>query len=399
MAHESTTTPDSELSGRVRALDGLRAFAILPVLVTHFWPLPPGYELLNRLARSGWIGVDLFFVLSGFLITGILWEDRRSPGYYGNFYARRALRIFPLYYLLLLLVFVGLANWHPTPGLITVRGDWPLYAGYLANLALLLHGWHVFPLDITWSLAVEEQFYLCWPWGIRRLRRRTLLVALGLIVVTAPVLRTIALVAFHASWMATHMLTVFRLDGFAAGALLAIILKEQLAPLERLRRWARWSVPTLGALLLGLILAGRFERSSLLVGTVGYSLLSLFFAGLLVCALTEGRLTRVVFESSALCRIGLVSYGMYILHPLTWMMLDTATTRLGLQLRALTSSPLASSVIALLVTAACTYGVAEVSYRWFERPLLRLKHRFRAARPRAPQAHTRELAPAAGEPA
>lgn len=368
-------------SGHVAELDGLRAFAILPVLLTHFWLYPTGYAFVNRLAATGWIGVDLFFVLSGYLITGILWDARESAGYYWKFYVRRVLRIFPLYYLLLLVVFALLPLLGKGPALTVVQRDRALYLGYLANVALVLHGWQLFPLDITWSLAIEEQFYVVWPLVVRRLSARALITTLACAIVLAPVLRSVALLQFHASWMATHMLTIFRVDSLAFGGLVAMILRQGLLSPAALRRLATFVLITLAPLLSVLAVTGTFARSSLLVGTVGYSLLGVTFAAFLVRALFPGPGMRLVLSHALLRRMGIVSYGMYILHPLCLMFLATALAAFGVELDALTASTFANAALKLVVCASFTYAVAELSYRVFERPILALKERFRAEGP------------------
>jgi len=349
----------------------------LLVLVTHFWRYPVGYEAINRFARTGWVGVDLFFVLSGFLITGILWDARDSTQYYRNFYARRVLRIFPLYYALLFVVFVLLPLHGVGPALRAVLDDRALYLTYLANVALVLHGWQVFPLDITWSLAIEEQFYLIWPFVVRRLSGRALLVGLACTVATTPVVRTGALLGFNAGWMATHMLTPFRLDSLALGGIVAIGLRQGLFDPAALRRRAGWILLVVGSVLAALIVTDRFGRDSLVVGTIGYSLLAVFFAALLVRTLSPGGVLSQVLGHPVLRRIGLVSYGMYIVHPLCLMVAGTALSRVGIDLDILTPWPLVNSTVALVVFSACAYGIAELSFRFFERPMLALKERFR----------------------
>jgi peptidoglycan/LPS O-acetylase OafA/YrhL len=153
----------------IPALDGLRGIAIILVMLHHFTYYRPetGIDaVIAGVPLFGWVGVDLFFVLSGFLITGILLDSRGSTRYFTNFYARRTLRIFPLYYLVLFLALVALPQF---PSVHTVlAGDiempprWPYWA-YLTNFSVaergFVHGW----VDVAWSLAIEEQFYLVWP--------------------------------------------------------------------------------------------------------------------------------------------------------------------------------------------------------------------------------------------
>ena len=364
-------------SGRVIELDGLRGIATIAVLLSHFWRYPAGYEAINRFVRTGWVAIDLYFVLSGFLITGILWDARHSLHYYRDFYVRRVLRIFPLYYALLFVAFVLLPLHGVGPASRAVLDDRFLYLTYLANVAIVLHGWQLFALDITWSLALEEQFYLAWPFVIRRMPIPALVGGLASIVIVAPMLRTVAWLRFNTGWMATHMLTVFRLDSLALGGLLALVVREGWLRPDLLRRLASGILAVVGPILVLLVATDHFRRDSMLVGTIGYSLLAVFFAALLVCSVFPGRRLSQVLSHAGLCRLGVVSYGVYLAHPLCLMVVGTALATVGLELDNLTRWPLVSSIGAVLLPSACAYGVAELSYRYFERPILALKQPLR----------------------
>src|SRR5438094_6643538 len=157
--------------GYVPQFDGLRGVAVLMVLIGH-----SGF--LERLPHAGMLefarfSVDSYFVLSGFLITGILLDSKGSEHYFRNFYARRALRIWPLYYFLLFLVFAVAPLFRPSMRA-TAAGIWPAFAFYVQNIALVRHESYPFAMGATWSLAVEEQFYLTWPLLVFLLRRKTL---------------------------------------------------------------------------------------------------------------------------------------------------------------------------------------------------------------------------------
>ncbi|HEV2844590.1 MAG TPA: acyltransferase, partial [Thermoanaerobaculia bacterium] len=216
---------------RLPALDGLRGLAILLVLLLHFtvYGGPPATEgidkLFYRAAQAGWIGVDLFFVLSGFLITGILYDAKGGENYFRSFYARRVLRIFPLYYgalavfLLLVPALRPGSFWHWT---------------YLSNVQIAREGWpDSGALGHFWSLAVEEQFYLFWPVAVLLLARRSLMAACWVCLAGSLLLR----VGLHLADQETaaFVLTPARLDSLAAGALLALAARgpEGLAPVAR----------------------------------------------------------------------------------------------------------------------------------------------------------------------
>src|SRR5262249_55951728 len=211
----------------LRELDGVRGVAILLVMLFHFGavvseggaPTGAASKLVQRAVGAGWCGVDLFFVLSGFLITGILYDTKGQPGYYRTFYARRTVRIFPLYYGLLVASFLvrpwaGLGP--PAP-----EGYQGWFWLYLANVLRVVHGGEACGrLEHFWSLAVEEHFYLIWPFVVRTLGRAALLRACVGVGVAALAFRAFAVAK---GWpFAAYMLTPARVDTMAVGAWLAL---------------------------------------------------------------------------------------------------------------------------------------------------------------------------------
>src|SRR5262249_32249156 len=170
----------------------------------------------------GWMGVDLFFALSGFLITGILLDSRTANNYFGAFYARRVLRIFPLYYSVLTLVLLAAGLAHPRPQSLPVVGDQKLYYFYLVNWLSLWKGpWSANFLALFWWLAVEEQFYLVWPLCVWLLIRRNL-ARIAVVASLAALVFRIAWLAHSGPSQAIVMATVTRLDSLLCGALAAI---------------------------------------------------------------------------------------------------------------------------------------------------------------------------------
>src|SRR5262249_4475877 len=208
-------------------LDGLRGLAIALVVFYHTTNYAMARSAFDRaltvLPSLGWSGVDLFFVLSGFLITGILLRARQSPTYFRSFYARRVLRIFPLYYavlVLLLLIVPRIGVLSPFDGFWNAgasrQGFW--YWLYLSNLKVALAGaWQHRVLDITWSLAIEEHFYLLWPLAVRRCSERTLLAICAVTALGALALR-VALLATSVSPIAVYVLAPCRLGPPPTGA-------------------------------------------------------------------------------------------------------------------------------------------------------------------------------------
>lgn len=352
----------------IAQLDALRAFAVLSVLLTHFWTYPQGATILNRIASFGWVGVDLFFVLSGFLITGILWETKERPAYFRNFYMRRALRIFPLYYALIFVVFLILPMLTTLPE--QLAADRWMYFAYLSNIALAA-GWQLFLVDITWSLAIEEQFYLLWPAVVRVLTKRRLTTVCISIIVGALLARTALFDVI--GWRWAHMFMPLRMDSFAVGALLALW--------PSLGRWSR-PIVAIGAIVLAtLVLSGGFDVESKAVNTWGYTLTAVMSAGIISMSINTSWLKK-----PALLHLGKVSYGVYLLHPLCAAVVATAGEVVGIRVNQLTGHPLVDGLLNFTTLAAATWGVATVSFRIYETPFLRLKRFYENRSAPAPHA-------------
>lgn len=372
-------TASSEPVRRDAVLDGLRGVAIAMVLVVHCFEFKGGAASLmaNAIVRSCWLGVDLFFVLSGFLITRILIETRDRPGYFKNFYARRALRIFPAYYLYLMLAFVL------APRLVERLGDtdfagWSLASVlYLQNIKMALDGaatpWR--GLDHLWSLAVEEQFYLLWPllvWVVPKPRLATLCLAM----IGAAWVGKASLVAFHDWPMAGYVLMPTRMDALAAGAWVAVRLNDPTA--ARFPRLPASVVAGAAALLAvvfvrdhGLRLYGAARIASIT------SCAALVFAAVVYALMHRGWQPRVLL-STPLQTLGRYSYGIYLIH-----IFGIELVQVGIRTRL---EPALGFNGAILVSAAATIavvvGAAALMFHLYEQPFLRLKDRFvPAARP------------------
>src|SRR5688572_7958162 len=375
---------EGERAGFVPALDGVRGFAILLVLVLHFsaygHELPRSGLLIDqlyyRVAAAGWIGVDLFFVLSGFLITGILYDAKGSPHYFRNFYIRRTLRIFPLYYgaLILFLVIFPLL-WPNHGGLRSMQNDGWWYWTYLSNVKIAMDGWPQFgAIGHFWSLAVEEQFYLLWPLLVLAFRRRQLQMICLICIVVALAARVV--LNIRGNNPAAFVFTPARMDALAAGAYVALAARET----EGLRSLARFALPgaALMVVLAMVIVALRngFAAYDPLVSTIGHTAIALLFAGVLVLVLTLSRETLLVrvFNSTPLRFFGRYSYGIYVFHhPLLFLFsgvvpLALIPTVLGLQL-------LRQAVFIVIATAVTT-ALALLSWHLVEKRFLMLKVHF-----------------------
>jgi peptidoglycan/LPS O-acetylase OafA/YrhL len=346
-------------------LDGIRGIAILLVLF---------YHLHVPLFDMGWCGVDLFFVLSGFLITSILLNTKGSPSYFSSFYARRMLRIFPLYFSFLFAyfcVFIPVAHHFGRAADFTTAGQF-WYWFYLQNW------WngagHEIPwLSHLWSLAVEEQFYLVWPLLVFLLSRRALAYCSAVSIVGCLLLRVI-FVHHHALPELIHRATVFRIDTLALGGVLAVLVARGI-------RGTHLKYPALfGIVLLGIGLHWVPAQSRLMI-TVGYTGIATASAYLVFHAVTNTGSSEYVcrvLRSGLLRRLGKYSYGMYVLHlPIVRSLSssrDAVMSHFGYQPGTLANEGVSWFAIALGCFAS--YGAALLSWHLVEKHFLRLKWKF-----------------------
>ena len=365
------------MTNYIKGLDGLRGIAVILVMLFHYRL----YDFGEIGVGVGWVGVQLFFVLSGFLITRILLADREHSlsAYLKKFYWRRSLRIFPLYYAYLLALTLAflLLNFPPTLG---EKAPW-LYS-YTYNYTRLSPAWtHSIFFTHLWSLSVEEQFYLLWPLFIFFVRGRALKISLLAIIVLVPAFRGI-LAAYlqqqtaldpRAVGEAVYWFTLSHFDAFATGGAVAVFRLS-----ERIRRpgWfcgiAAAVVILVGLLnLLVLPHATPLEPSSLGYPIAAlehgqhiwsYSLLNGFFAALILWVSVA---SPKFLNATPLVAIGKVSYGMYVFH---WGLLGAFNQLVGTRL--------VSSTLSFVVYLGVVYAVSWLSYRYFEQYFLKLKNRF-----------------------
>ncbi len=372
---------------RVPALDGLRGYGVLVVMGAHF---------LIGMQTSAWLdaqvfkvshlavaAMDMFFVLSGYLITGILLDSKGAERFFFNFYMRRTLRIFPLYYLGLLLATFG-AGFLPAGDLrdfVQIRPEHALwYWLYACNVLFALEGY--VGLSHFWSLAVEEQFYMLWPLVVVALNRRWLMAVCVGAVGLALVCR---FAVMQAGWgeVACYVLTPCRVDALALGAWLACRARGPggLAVVTR-HAWpvfiASWAA--FGACLW----ADGWQRGwwASVLGT-----LPLVLAGgamvLAAAAFARGNLVVRVLAHPAAVFFGKYSYCLYVVHPLARRLVELVYT--DDMLPRVAGSLLPGRIIAMVLATAVSLALAMLSWRFFESPLLNLKRHFeyRAPAPRA----------------
>jgi len=372
---------DRNPQGRLLELDGLRGIAILLVWTGHYFAVPGtgmAAFLDGSWFRLGWTGVDLFFVLSGFLIGGILINARASPRYFQTFYARRFFRIIPLYYawIAIYLALAAFGAQYLSERIGSFQGvDFSILAHFLflQNFRNILTSTVSFWwLSATWSLAVEEQFYLVSPLVVRYLSKRALTIFLVAVAVAAPLSRWFIRSHFDSGPWLAYRLMPCRADSLAIGMLAAVIWSSA--------KWRDW-LATHAALmygLLGVLFAGvaflwRWHSDPLqpLTQTFGYTWLALFFAVAMLLAISQpasavGVLARLGF----LREIGGVSYCIYIIHATVFLFCH----RILLYTLPAVTDERAAAVT--LLAALITYAIAKLSWKFLEEPLLRRGHAY-----------------------
>lgn len=379
------------------ALDGLRAVAVLMVFCQHYGAVKAW------VFGWGWTGVDIFFVLSGFLITGILYDSRQRLHRYRDFYIRRTLRIFPLYYAvwLAVLLLAPVAHWQ-------WNWRWALWPAYIGNYARFLflnvpgdpyqfdrltfgsglQQYFGSPMHLYighfWSLCVEEQFYLVWPCIVYTVRKRETLIRICVgVIVCMPLLRWLIILVVSSQMLRMELLyrsLPTRLDALLIGGLVALLLRgpEQVW----LRRWRRYllgytsvlfvAAYTVCVRVVGLLFYGSATNW---IGIFGFTLIDLFAAAIILECIHPGSVLGKLLSWSWLRVLGTISYGFYVYHDLLHDFYGYIANRFlpGLGYAGL-----------VLIAFFGTLAISAMSYRGFERPFLKLKDRFSDQVHRAP---------------
>lgn len=411
-------------TGHIPALDGVRGLAILMVMLHHNTVFEARFGLerwFHFLTGLGTAGVDLFFVLSGFLITGILIDSKGYPRYFTNFYARRTVRIFPLYYAVLIVSLVILPVVMPwiahavaSPAVVeaitqkinrfgSIAGhEWWFWL-YLSNVPVAMTGtWLHGILGVSWSLAIEEQFYLCWPLVVRFVSRAMAMRVCVALIVLALVSRVALWIVFartgttlnsvpFANPLGIYVLTFCRVDGLAVGALLAYLLRGAV-DLDRLKALARRTL-VLGAPLVVTIalVESQLGLSDPTIGpnfgpvyqTIGFSIGNFVFASLLLLAITArvGGVWRGVWTSSLMTTLGKYAYALYFFHlPLRAVVRDTlfGPAQYGARFKfpVIMGSEFVGQLLFYVTTIGVALGAAWLSWNLFEKHFLKLKRYF-----------------------
>lgn len=341
-------------------LDGLRTLAVTAVVLQHY-----------KVFVGGAIyGVHLFFVLSGFLITGILLAERKKidearisrARAFRQFYARRALRIFPLYYFVVLLgVLLNVAYARDYAG-------WLLT--YTINLKMAAQGWYIGNYAHFWSLAIEEQYYLAWPWLILLLPRKWLIRAGIITIIIAPLFRLCVAYLFTeemnaTAWLPGYIATPTTLDSLGMGSLLAILGTSEMG-VAWLGKWMKRAIPVAGFILA---VAFRYVPGSahfILSDTAA----AIFFAWMVYAASSGfSGIAGKILSAAPIVYLGRISYGIYVYHPLVAAVVRDRVRGFDLW------SP-RNIAVSSLILATLTVGVATISWYMLERPLNQLKNKF-----------------------
>jgi peptidoglycan/LPS O-acetylase OafA/YrhL len=379
-ASEDPHVPRTWIKPYYRSFNGIRGLAVLMVFLTHYADFWHSFKL----ASCTWVGVDLFFVLSGFLITGILYDSLKHDHFFRNFYIRRALRIFPIFYgfFLLLLVATPLLHLHYDIRVVA----FPLYVGNLivpftdlgrhnpTMISILHHGRMFDFLNIghLWSLCVEEQFYLIWPavvWVVRD-RRKLMKIC---IVLSVAVLLGRCYIRLDTNVAQTHPYLIFwstytRCDTLLIGSWLALWLRQRKLSPVQLRKLAHgffW--PPLLVLAVGVMfqqpqtdivkfIEGRF------IGTIGFTLIALTATGIILFSLDEESPLSKILQSRPLATLGTVSYGFYFLHDFPMSLMYAIAGK----------HPKVGFILPFFAFGI-TLLLATLSFHFYEAPFLKLK--------------------------
>jgi peptidoglycan/LPS O-acetylase OafA/YrhL len=365
---------------RIPELDGIRGIAILSVLAYHLFafsmqlweqqhgqPLHAFPKLVELVTWPGFLGVDVFFVLSGFLITGILLDTKNHAHFLRNFYVRRALRILPLYIVILVVIAVGYSN----------SGKFLLLSVFfLSNLATLLGITNIGPL---WSLSIEEHFYLIWPWLVMAVSRRTLMIVAFSICAIEPIVR----IAGFPLWGDGYFFSWTRFDGLAWGALVACFARSSAATPSVASKLCLTCLTAAAIVLLTGIPFGLLSRHNIYGAAFQYLPAQFFSMGLILAALgAPGRGVTNLLRTGALRLSGDLSYCLYLIHGFLMDGYDAMASRFY-PAAELALGPFGALLVRAIAVLLASFGLALLSRRFLELPALRLRHYLERKRPMA----------------
>jgi peptidoglycan/LPS O-acetylase OafA/YrhL len=387
---EIASAPDAQLvtstampfdGGRIAALDGVRGLAIIMVMVCHFTVILGLSTRIESMflfvtSRLGIVGVELFFVLSGFLITGILWDSKARTGRekLRIFYARRILRIFPLYYgVIFFLTLSGfLIPRLATPGWHRFLGNEKYLLIYATNIVMAIHGeafvYDWFDLGHFWTLAIEEHFYLFWPWLLLWSNRRGIIMVCGILLLASLGLQIWA-VPRDGSLLLALMSTPRQAGSLIIGSALALAMRDR----RETHSILKVSMPLMVVCFVGFAVLFANEAFGIPALKVLERLLTGIMFACLIARVRGGvSIERAIFESRFLCFFGKYSYGLYVFHALFFPVWVSLVKYLDYVTGIYRLAALLMFCIATLVSIALSL----LSWSLFERPILSLKRYF-----------------------
>ena len=370
---KSKASVSTGVRGRIAELDGLRGIAILLVVSFHYINNQLAGttnrigHILEKATGFGWLGVDLFFILSGFLIGGILITNKESKNYFSTFYVRRLVRIVPNYVLLLacygIIWYFGL-----TAGnyFLTGNNDIPFWSYFLMLHNFFMAGHHSMgndSLSITWSIGVEEQFYLIFPLLVYFIRDRWLPVLLISLIILANLIR-----AQFDHWIPRYVLLPARFDGLAMGFLVAWLHKRGYLQrhLRKLQSILPWTVASV------VLICGYFYWKYSDLGVFKHTLFAIIFSsGLILALISPNSWYGSFLRNSVLVWVGTISYSLYLFHQLILGLTHHFILKNENQI----NSPIDIwvSILAFFLSLLCAWGV----YKWLEQPMVLIGKRFK----------------------
>lgn len=365
------------------ALDGVRGVAIIMVMIYHF-TIPfqnspdksEAGNIIGTIFQFGWIGVDLFFVLSGFLITSILIQTRESPKYFKNFFIRRILRIFPLYFGFLILLLIILPNL--SEGLAesskVMRQESFWFWTYLVNLRVAyLGGFGSFQGGYMWSLALEEQFYLLWPLVVYLVRKKLVVLCMAIIILAA--VSRIFLLENGMSPTSLYVFTLTHLDSILMGSILGALYSSNKIGSSEIYFKVLFLLGVSGFIFV-LLSDNKFVYYSDYVSKTGLLSVAFIFAYFVLISITRSQddFIFLILSNRFLRYTGKISYGLYLFHQPIGVFVERKIYNLGGW--GFVESDFVPMALIVSMSASLSYIVASISYSFYEVKFLKLKKYF-----------------------
>jgi peptidoglycan/LPS O-acetylase OafA/YrhL len=372
-------SPTKSESSYVPAFDGLRTLSIFGVILFHVVSTKCG--LLQNIARRGWFGVDIFFVLSGFLITWLLLAeiDREGTIRLNRFYIRRALRLQPAYFSALILMLLA-RYLFDRPGFVLIYDALPYYLSYTFNLAIAFGTITVPSFVLAWTLCIEEQFYVCWPWCLRKVSAKRALLSVTIAILVIGAYRTSLYLWLNrghfwdpsiTSWMRINWSTDTHIDTILIGCVLALALRSKRLHTLREKLAVSRCFPTLSVLFAGIV-AWIVTGRPWLYLTAGSTIAALSVGAVVVALfLQRDSWSSRLLSLPPLVFVGKLSYGVYLFHLLVW---NGVAFTMGL--RGIIEGSLIIEFFAVSLVCGISVLVAWIHYNLVEVRFLSLRERF-----------------------